>query len=128
MKKAVLHKCIVMHCKARQVLRNLFSANQGNGSDITFVAGPTKINFKCLKTWRHLLYNDGRFKPLVNSGGRLTWAYKLKALKPSSQISATDWFKIFLKHVIAQSYASQCCYQCSSFTSLRSWCWFSQSL
>ena len=26
------------HCKARQVLRDLFSTNQGNGSEMTFVA------------------------------------------------------------------------------------------
>ena len=37
-----------MHYKARQVLRNLFSANQGN------VAGATKINLKNLKTWLSL--------------------------------------------------------------------------
>ena len=38
-----------MHCKARQVLRKLFSINQGNGSDTTFVAGATKINLKNLQ-------------------------------------------------------------------------------
>ena len=31
-----------MHCKARQVLRDLFHTNQGN--EMTFVAGPSKIN------------------------------------------------------------------------------------
>ena len=35
-------------CKARQVLRDLFSTNQRNGSDVTFVA-TTKINLKNLK-------------------------------------------------------------------------------
>ena len=39
-----------MHCKARQVLRVLFSTNQGNGSDMTFVAAATKISLKNLKT------------------------------------------------------------------------------
>ena len=39
-----------MHCKARQVLRDLFSINQGNGSDVTFNAGATKVNLKNLKT------------------------------------------------------------------------------
>ena len=38
------------HCKARQVLRDLFNTNQVNGSEITFVAGITKINLKKLKT------------------------------------------------------------------------------
>ena len=50
MKKAVLHATTQMHCKAGQVLRDLFSTNQGNGSEMTFVAGATKINFKNLKT------------------------------------------------------------------------------
>ena len=38
MKKAVLHTTTLMHCKSRQVLRDPFSTNQGNGSEITFVA------------------------------------------------------------------------------------------
>ena len=49
MKKAVLHTTTLMHCKARQVLRDLFSANQGYGSEMTFVAGATKVNLKNLK-------------------------------------------------------------------------------
>ena len=49
-KKTVLHIIILMHYKARQVLRDLFSANQGNGSEMTFVARATKINVKYLKT------------------------------------------------------------------------------
>ena len=65
-----------MHCKARHVLHDLFSTNQGNGSEMTFMAGATKINLKNLKTqlwlddfmqaaiWRHQLYNDGRFELL----------------------------------------------------------------
>ena len=48
MKKAVLLTTTMMHCKARQVLRDLFSTNQGNGSEMRFVAGATKINFKNL--------------------------------------------------------------------------------
>ena len=41
-----------MHCKARQVLRNLFSINQRNGSEMTFafVEGATNVNLKNLKT------------------------------------------------------------------------------
>ena len=50
MKKTVLHTTTLMHCKALQVLRDLFSINQGNGSEIRFVAGATKINLKNLKT------------------------------------------------------------------------------
>ena len=49
-KKAALHTTTLTHCKARQVLRDLFSSNQGNGSKMTFVAGATKINLKTLKT------------------------------------------------------------------------------
>ena len=51
MKKAVLHTTTLMHSKARKILRNLFSTNQGNGSVMRFVAGATKINLKNLKTW-----------------------------------------------------------------------------
>ena len=39
-----------MHCKARQVLWDLFSINQGNGSELTSVAEATKVNLKNLKT------------------------------------------------------------------------------
>ena len=39
-----------MHWKARQVLHDLFSVNQENGSDVTFNAGATKVNLKNLKT------------------------------------------------------------------------------
>ena len=50
MKKAVLHTTTVMHCKARQVLRDQFGTNQGNGSKMTFVAGANKVHMKNLKT------------------------------------------------------------------------------
>ena len=50
MKKAVLHTTTLRHCKARQILHDLFSADQGNGSDMAFVAGATKINLKNLET------------------------------------------------------------------------------
>ena len=50
MKKAILHTTTLMHCKARQVLRNLFSTNQGNGSEMTFVPGTNKVHIKNLKT------------------------------------------------------------------------------
>ena len=39
MKKAVLHTTTLIHWKARQVLRYLFSTNKGNGSKRAFVAG-----------------------------------------------------------------------------------------
>ena len=38
MKKAALHSTTPMHCKAGQVLHDLFSINQGNGLEMTFVA------------------------------------------------------------------------------------------
>ena len=50
MKETVLHTTILMHCKARKVLLNLFITNQRNGSEMRFVAGATKINLKNLKT------------------------------------------------------------------------------
>ena len=49
-KKTVLYTTTLMHCKARQVLRNLFRTNQGKGSDMTFLLGATNINLKNLKT------------------------------------------------------------------------------
>ena len=64
-------------CTARHVLRNLFSANQENGSEMTFVVGATKVNLRNLKTslwlddlmqatiWRHQLYSDGWFEPWI---------------------------------------------------------------
>ena len=51
MKKAVLYTTTLMHSKTRHVLRDLFSTTEGNGSEMTFVAGGTKINLKNLKTW-----------------------------------------------------------------------------
>ena len=50
MKKAVLHTATPMHCKVRRVLRDLFSINQGNSSEMTFVVEVTKVNLKNLKT------------------------------------------------------------------------------
>ena len=35
-----------MRDKARQLLRNLLNANQGNGPETTFLAGATKVNLK----------------------------------------------------------------------------------
>ena len=93
MKKAALHTAVPMHGKARQVLHDLFSINQGNGSEVTFVALATKVNLKNLKSllwlddlmqetiWRHQLYIGGISEPLTSSGKTLAWAYKLKALK-----------------------------------------------
>ena len=49
-KKAVPHTTTLKHCKARQVLRNLFSITKGNVSEMTFKAKATKINVKNLKT------------------------------------------------------------------------------
>ena len=50
MKKAVLHTATLMHSKAREVLRDLFSTNQGNGSKMTFVPETDKVHMKNLKT------------------------------------------------------------------------------
>ena len=49
-KKGVMHIITLMHYKARQVLLDLVSTNQGNGSEMTFVAWATKINIRYLKT------------------------------------------------------------------------------
>ena len=83
---------------------------------------------KTWETWRHQLHSDGRFESLINSNRSLTWAYTIKSVKSSSQISATIWLNIFLINVIIQSYASQCCYQYSNFKSLRWLCWSSLPL
>ena len=37
-KKAVLQTAILTHCKARQVLWDIFNSNQGNVWEITFLA------------------------------------------------------------------------------------------
>ena len=39
-----------MYCKARPVVHDLFSINQRNGSEMTFVAEATKVNLKNLNT------------------------------------------------------------------------------
>ena len=46
MRKTVLHITTLTHCKAAKVLRDLFSTNQENGSEMRFVTGATKINLK----------------------------------------------------------------------------------
>ena len=46
MKKAALQTTILIYCKARQVLRNLLSNSEENGSEMTFAEGTTKINLK----------------------------------------------------------------------------------
>ena len=95
--KAVLHTTSTTHCKARQVLRNLFSTEQGNSSDMTFGAGATKINLKNLKTWRHQLWKMWTFDKFWEKS---YLSMSLKALKSSWCISAIHWLKIFLIHVI----------------------------
>ena len=49
MKKAVLHIITLIQYKIRHVLRDLFSTNQGNGSEMTFVARSAKFNVRYLK-------------------------------------------------------------------------------
>ena len=51
MKKVAVHTTALMYCKARQNLRDLYSTNQGTGSEMIFVAGASKINLKNLKTY-----------------------------------------------------------------------------
>ena len=46
--KAVLHTTTLMHCKARHVLRDLFSTNQRNDSEMTFATGILKSEFRNL--------------------------------------------------------------------------------
>ena len=48
-KKSVLRTATPMHCRARQVF-DLFSINQGNGSEMTFAVEATKVNLKNSKT------------------------------------------------------------------------------
>ena len=50
-KKTVLNTSAQMHRKARHVLCDLFSSNRRNGSDMTFVAGATKIDLKNLEIY-----------------------------------------------------------------------------
>ena len=47
--EAVLHTTTLMYCKASQGSRDVFSLNQENRSDMTFVASDTKISPKALK-------------------------------------------------------------------------------
>ena len=49
-KRTSMQTTTLMQWKSRQVFRNLFSVNQGNGSDMTSVAGASKISLKNLKT------------------------------------------------------------------------------
>ena len=56
MKRVAVHTTALMHCKARQILRDLFSTNQGNGSEMIFMTGATKINLKNFKIY--LFLND----------------------------------------------------------------------
>ena len=60
-----------MHCKARHVLRDLFSTNQRNGSEATFVAKDIQKfeNLAILDDliqaviWRDQYFKDGQFEP-----------------------------------------------------------------
>ena len=46
MEKAVLHTTTLTHRKVRQILRDLFSTEQRNDSEMTFGEGATKISLK----------------------------------------------------------------------------------
>ena len=45
-KQAVLNTTTLIHCKAIHVLHDIISTNQGNNSEMAFMAGATKINLK----------------------------------------------------------------------------------
>ena len=45
-----MHATTLMHCKARQILPDLFSTSQVSGSKMTFVVGATKIYLKIGKS------------------------------------------------------------------------------
>ena len=82
MKNVVLYTTTLMHCKARQVLRDLFRTYQQN-------------------LWQELLKLTSKiWKPSYN--WRFTRAYKLNTSNSSLQILATNWQsqldKIFLTH------------------------------
>ena len=47
-KKTVPLTATLMHCKAREVLRDLFRTNQGNASKMTSVSETTKNSLKNL--------------------------------------------------------------------------------
>ena len=58
-----------MHCKAKQVLRVLFSANQGNGSDNDIRGRGYQNQPQKLENLAMINYDsDGRFEPLNSSG------------------------------------------------------------
>ena len=66
-----------MHCKSRQILRDLFSTNQGNSLEMTFVAGATKINIAMLgwfdagNNLKLSIILSNILEPLTNSGRSL---------------------------------------------------------
>ena len=68
-----------MHYKARQVLPNLFSTNQGNSSETTFVTGATKSTSKFEN-----LAMIGWLNATNNLKAPEVLPYKVKVLKPSS--------------------------------------------
>ena len=97
-----------MHCKTRQVLRNLFSINQGNDSEVTFAAWAT-IN-STTKIWKpcsgwmiwcgHLMQGIN----YILMEDLNLWPVLVKVL--------LNLDKIFLMHAMS-----------SNFTSLRWWCY-----
>ena len=97
-----------MHCKTRQVLRNLFSINQGNGSEVTFVAWAT-INstskiwkpFPGWMIWCGYLMQDINYILMEDLN---LWPVLVKVL--------LDLDEIFLMHAMS-----------INFTSLRWWCY-----
>ena len=67
------NKRTCMHCKAKQVLRNLVSTNQENGSCVQELLKSTSLENLAIIGWldagnnmKVSLYSDGRFEPLGN--------------------------------------------------------------
>ena len=93
-KKAVLHETTLMHCKARQGLNNLFSTNQGNDSEVVFVAGATKINFQKFKNLFDLFKPNLTFWQILVGVLLNPYSPNVKFLYPL-KTSETEGFKPF---------------------------------
>ena len=63
-KKAVLDTTILIHCKARQFLRDQFSTNQEKSLERALERADNNLKAP-------VIYSDGRFETLANSGRSL---------------------------------------------------------
>ena len=99
---SVLHTVTLMNCKARQVSGDLFSSNQGNGSDMSFVSRATKISPKTLKAWRHQWYSDWRVHIVVC----------IAVLLAMQQFYFTQMMMLIFTIIVMHSYLSSVCWIC----------------